>query len=99
MLTLFLFDILQALGGVLGVRWAQNGICTTGLHCVTPGIIQQTGELGVALSTLLLLGTLIFANLVRLGTLSWISRARLRLLVYAMRLLTGYRLVTPLRIP
>ncbi|KAI9508222.1 hypothetical protein F5148DRAFT_980131 [Russula earlei] len=54
MFTLFLFDILQAMGGILDVRWAHNGIVTKGAYCNAQGIIQQIGELGVALTTLLL---------------------------------------------
>ncbi|KAH9978630.1 hypothetical protein BGW80DRAFT_1442629 [Lactifluus volemus] len=54
LITLFFFDILQALGGALNVRWAHDGIVTTGSYCAAQGIIQQTGELGVALTTLLL---------------------------------------------
>jgi len=54
MFTLFSFDILQALGGILDVRWAHNGIVTRGSYCQTQGIIQQIGELGVALTTLIL---------------------------------------------
>jgi hypothetical protein len=51
-LSLFVFDILQALGGFLDVRWAHDGVVTTGLYCSAQGIIQQIGELGVALITL-----------------------------------------------
>jgi len=54
MLALFLFDILQALGGILNVRWANNGIVTIGSYCTAQGIIQQIGELGVALITIIL---------------------------------------------
>ncbi|KAH9966227.1 hypothetical protein BGW80DRAFT_1534680 [Lactifluus volemus] len=54
LLTLFFFDILQALGGAFNIRWARDGIVTTGSYCVAQGIVQQTGELGVALTTLLL---------------------------------------------
>ncbi|KAI0254073.1 hypothetical protein BJV78DRAFT_1388661 [Lactifluus subvellereus] len=54
MLSLFLFDILQALGGILDVRWAHIGIVTAGSYCTAQGIVQQTGELGVALITLIL---------------------------------------------
>ena len=43
---------MQALGGILDVRWAHNGIVTTGEYCTAQGIIQQIGELGVALITL-----------------------------------------------
>ncbi|KAF8258920.1 hypothetical protein EI94DRAFT_1618955 [Lactarius quietus] len=54
MLSLFVYDVLQALGGVLNIRWAHNGIVTTGSYCTAQGIIQQIGELGVALITLIL---------------------------------------------
>ncbi|KAF8262435.1 hypothetical protein EI94DRAFT_1808789 [Lactarius quietus] len=54
MLSLFVYDILQALGGILNIRWAHNGIVTTGSYCTAQGIIQQIGELGVALITLIL---------------------------------------------
>ncbi|KAF8502188.1 hypothetical protein F5888DRAFT_1176383 [Russula emetica] len=54
MFWLFLFDLLQAIGGILNVRWAHNGIVTTGHYCTAQGIIEQIGELGVALITLLL---------------------------------------------
>ena len=47
-----MYDILQALGGILDVRWANSGIVTTGSYCTAQGIIQQIGELGVALITL-----------------------------------------------
>ncbi|KAF8502200.1 hypothetical protein F5888DRAFT_1177000 [Russula emetica] len=54
MFSLFVFDILQAIGGILSIKWAHNGIVTTGPYCTTQGIVEQIGELGVALITLLL---------------------------------------------
>jgi len=42
------------MGGILDVRWAHNGIVTVGPYCTAQGIIQQIGELGVALITLIL---------------------------------------------
>jgi len=43
------------MGGILDVRWAHNGIVTTGPYCTAQGVIQQIGELGVALITLVCL--------------------------------------------
>ena len=40
------------MGGILNIRWAQDGIVTTGPYCTSQGIIQQFGELGVAVITL-----------------------------------------------
>ncbi|KAH9061347.1 hypothetical protein EDB87DRAFT_1560456 [Lactarius vividus] len=54
MLSIFAYDILQALGGILDVRWAHDGIVTAGPYCRAQGIIQQSGELGVALFTLII---------------------------------------------
>jgi hypothetical protein len=51
-LSLFVFDILQAMGGILDVGWAHDGIVTTGPYCTAQGILQQVGGLGVALITL-----------------------------------------------
>ncbi|KAN0129789.1 hypothetical protein V8E53_012454 [Lactarius tabidus] len=53
MLSLFSYDILQAMGGILDVRWAHNGIVTVGPYCTAQGVIQQIGQLGVALITLI----------------------------------------------
>ncbi|KAI9442155.1 hypothetical protein H4582DRAFT_1847844 [Lactarius indigo] len=54
MLSIFAYDILQALGGILDIRWAHDGIVTVGPYCTAQGIIQQSGELGVALFTLII---------------------------------------------
>jgi hypothetical protein len=40
------------MGGILDVRWAHNGIVTVGPYCTAQGVIQQIGQLGVALITL-----------------------------------------------
>jgi len=54
MLTIFIFDIVQAMGGILNVRWAGDGMVTTGPYCTAQGIIKQIGELGTALISLML---------------------------------------------
>jgi hypothetical protein len=40
------------MGGILNIRWAHNGIVSTGPYCTAQGVIQQFGELGVGLITL-----------------------------------------------
>jgi hypothetical protein len=67
MFALFVFDFVQGMGGVLDVRWAHNGIVTTGHYCTAQGIVQQIGELGVALITLLLACHTFVAALWRVG--------------------------------
>jgi len=67
MASLFVFDILQAMGGILDVRWAHRGIVTTGPYCTAQGVIQQIGELGVALITLILAVHTFVAALWRVG--------------------------------
>jgi hypothetical protein len=53
--SLFVFDLLQATGGILNIRWAHNGIVTTGPYCTAQGLVGQIGELGVGLITLVCL--------------------------------------------
>ncbi len=50
-----MFELLQATGGILDIRWAHNGIITTGHYCTAQGLIEQIGELGVDLITLVCL--------------------------------------------
>ncbi|KAF8502204.1 hypothetical protein F5888DRAFT_1608195 [Russula emetica] len=54
MFSLFVFDLVQATGGILSIRWAHNGIVMTGHYCTAQGLVAQIGELGVPLITLLL---------------------------------------------
>ena len=51
-LSLFLYDILLASGGILNIRWAHDGIVTTGPYCTAQGIIKEIGGTGVALISL-----------------------------------------------
>ena len=57
------------MGCILNIRWVHNGIVEAGSYCTIQGIIEQTGEVGVALVTLVctspfgrgwVLGTLIY---------------------------------------
>ncbi|KAI0314284.1 hypothetical protein OF83DRAFT_1064113 [Amylostereum chailletii] len=54
MFSLLVLDAVQAMGNVLDVRWVNIGKVFTGSYCNAQGIIQQFGELGVALSTLVI---------------------------------------------
>ena len=51
------------MGGILDVRWAHNGIVTVGSYCTAQGAIQQIGQLGVALITLVCLPYRVLASL------------------------------------
>ena len=51
-LSLFVYDILMSIGGILNIRWAHDGIVTTGTYCTAQGIIKQLGSVGVAVTTL-----------------------------------------------
>ena len=52
MLSLFTFDLIQAVGTVLDVKWVNEGMVYTGTYCTAQGTIQQLGETGVAIATL-----------------------------------------------
>ncbi|KAA1473968.1 hypothetical protein DENSPDRAFT_840507 [Dentipellis sp. KUC8613] len=51
MLSLFCSDLVQALGGVLDVKWINEGKVYSGTFCSAQGAIQQLGETGVAMTT------------------------------------------------
>jgi hypothetical protein len=51
-LSLFICEFLQALGGLLNIRWVHNGIVEAGSYCTAQGIILQGSELTAALITL-----------------------------------------------
>ena len=40
------------MGGVFDDRWAHSGIVTTGNYCTGQGILEEIGQLGVALITI-----------------------------------------------
>jgi len=54
MLFLFVYDFVQAIGGILNIRWAHDGIIAPGPYCTAQGIIKQIGALGGAMITLVL---------------------------------------------
>jgi hypothetical protein len=54
----------EALCGILNVRWANNGIVTAGSYCTAQGIVQQIGDVGVGLITLV--GPLLCRRLARM---------------------------------
>jgi hypothetical protein len=61
--SLFICEFLQALGGLLNIRWVHNGIVKAGSYCTAQGIILQGSELTAALITLVcLLGTSLGSN-------------------------------------
>ncbi|TFK53707.1 hypothetical protein OE88DRAFT_1655967 [Heliocybe sulcata] len=53
-LLLFFFELFQALGGITSIEWVRTGIVRTGSYCTAQGILQQIGEMGVAMSTLVI---------------------------------------------
>ena len=55
---------MQALGGILNVRWVQMGAVTFGPYCAARGIVQAIGQLGEALITIV--GPLLYCYLERM---------------------------------
>ncbi|THH21357.1 hypothetical protein EW146_g174 [Bondarzewia mesenterica] len=54
MMSLFCSDMLQAIGYVLNIKWVHEGMVQTGSFCTAQGILQQLGETGVAIITLVI---------------------------------------------
>jgi hypothetical protein len=54
MFSLFSADVLQAIGAVMSIKWIQDGKVEVGGFCSAQGIVQQLGETGVAMTTLMI---------------------------------------------
>ncbi|KZT32167.1 hypothetical protein SISSUDRAFT_1055894 [Sistotremastrum suecicum HHB10207 ss-3] len=54
LVALLLFDLIQALGTSLSIRWIADAGIQEGSYCTSQGILKQTGDLGSALTTLAL---------------------------------------------
>jgi hypothetical protein len=51
-LSLFMFDIIQAIGGILIARWVYDEQVRIGFYCSVQGIIKEIGTIGTSLITL-----------------------------------------------
>jgi len=54
LLILFLADMVQAVGAIMDIRWIYRGDVVSGRFCIAQGAIQQLGESGVAMTTLVI---------------------------------------------
>lgn len=54
LLSLFVADLCQALGIVLGVQWLRDGIVQTGGLCSAQGALLNIGQAGVAMASLII---------------------------------------------
>ncbi|KAJ7775991.1 hypothetical protein DFH07DRAFT_731917, partial [Mycena maculata] len=53
-LSLFTADLLQSLGGVLDVRWINDGIVHIGGLCTAQGALQNIGQAGIGMTTFII---------------------------------------------
>ncbi|KAF8521443.1 hypothetical protein BU17DRAFT_45737, partial [Hysterangium stoloniferum] len=51
-LSLFVADLIQGIGIILGLRWINKGVVVCGTYCTIQGVLQQAPETIVAMSTL-----------------------------------------------
>ncbi|EGO05201.1 hypothetical protein SERLA73DRAFT_174199 [Serpula lacrymans var. lacrymans S7.3] len=51
-LNLMVFDLIQAIGGIMDIRWIVEAQVTAGSFCTTQGLFKQMGDVGVAMSTI-----------------------------------------------
>lgn len=76
--NLLVSDLVQALGGLLNIKWVIDAQVTEGALCTTQGMLKQLGDVGVAFSTMAIalhtLGVLVFG---------WKSPPRVALIVIA----------------
>ncbi|KZS94082.1 hypothetical protein SISNIDRAFT_57650 [Sistotremastrum niveocremeum HHB9708] len=51
-LSLICSDMMQAIGGILNIRWINEGVVKCSSYCDAQGIIQNMGETGSAMATI-----------------------------------------------
>ncbi|KAJ7188924.1 hypothetical protein C8R46DRAFT_878372 [Mycena filopes] len=54
MLSLFVGDLVQAVGAVMDIQWVHSGVVSAGPFCTAQGVVQQLGETTAAMTTLLI---------------------------------------------
>jgi len=76
--NLLVSDLIQAIGGLLNIKWIIDAQVTEGALCTAQGMLKQLGDVGVAFSTMAIalhtLGVLVFG---------WRSPPRVALVVIA----------------
>ncbi|KAJ3480634.1 hypothetical protein NLI96_g8203 [Meripilus lineatus] len=45
-------ELIQALGGILNIKWVRDAAVTEGTYCTAQGVLKQVGDVGVALASL-----------------------------------------------
>ncbi|KAJ7032179.1 hypothetical protein C8F04DRAFT_665153 [Mycena alexandri] len=53
-LSLFTADLFQSLGVVMDVRWINDGVVRVGALCTAQGVLQNIGQAGIAMTTLII---------------------------------------------
>ncbi|GJE86578.1 hypothetical protein PsYK624_026580 [Phanerochaete sordida] len=51
-LSLLVSELIQAIGGIINVRWIADATVTQGSVCTAQGVLKQFGDVGVALASL-----------------------------------------------
>ncbi|KAK7694910.1 hypothetical protein QCA50_002098 [Cerrena zonata] len=49
-LSLLTSELIQAVGGIINVRWIKDATVTNGPMCTAQGALKQVGDVGVALA-------------------------------------------------
>lgn len=50
--SMMVSDLIQAIGGILNIRWIEDSGVTEGAYCSAQGALKQAGDVGVALASL-----------------------------------------------
>ncbi|KZS94831.1 hypothetical protein SISNIDRAFT_409269 [Sistotremastrum niveocremeum HHB9708] len=78
--SLICFDLIQAIGGVLSIRWVNDGIVRCSDYCTTQGILRSIGDTGASMATI----AIAFNTFVVIVFRRQLARLRLSILVAAV---------------
>ncbi|KZT33467.1 hypothetical protein SISSUDRAFT_1122852 [Sistotremastrum suecicum HHB10207 ss-3] len=73
-ISLICSDLMQALGGILNIRWVNDGAITCSRYCAAQGILENTGETASAMATIAIaLNTFVVIGFRKQPTRLWVA--------------------------
>jgi hypothetical protein len=87
LVNLMVAELLQAIGGLLNLKWVAEGQVTEGFHCTAQGILKQMGNLGIALTSLLIAIHTFRILVLEVHIPRWVPRAAISMIWFIVLLI------------
>ncbi|KAF8889635.1 hypothetical protein BD779DRAFT_323283 [Infundibulicybe gibba] len=87
--NLMIAELVQAIGGMLNIKWMVDAVVTEGSHCTTQGVLKQAGDVGVALTSLAIASQTFGVLVLRLRAPAFTSKVVIGLIWTFVALIIG----------